>query len=119
MIQPCMMNRKEYKVVLLNKIAISVTSVGKGASFGYKELLFQWAQDAVKLLEQSCPDALLDGLIRVDIFCNAQGEWKVNEFEGFEAGFWSKAEPYNDLVVQKFLIAYWLNYILKYVYDMS
>jgi len=117
MIQPCMKNRIEYKTVLLNKKAIAYSSVNKGKAFGTRELHFKWAEDAINLLEKNCPEALLDGLTRVDSFCNAKEEWRVNEFEGFEAGF--TTTPDNDLTVQEFLVAYWFKYILKYVYGTT
>ena len=68
-------------------------------------------------MENYCPEALLDGLTRVDSFRNAKREWKVNEFEGFEAGFLTTAQ--NDLLVQKFLIDYRFKYILKFVYGIT
>ena len=49
--------------------------------------IFQFAESAVKVLAKNCPAAIVDGLIRVDIFQRNDGKFVVNEFESFEADF--------------------------------
>ena len=65
-----MKNRREYKVVLLNKKTLVAKATVYGKSFGDKESRLQYAdlECAVRLLESKSPHALLDGLVRVDIF---------------------------------------------------
>jgi len=114
MIQPCMANRLEYKAVVLNGKALHVKPTGEGKSFGDKKSRLKFAEDAVRLLKENCPAALLDGLVRVDFFENAKGLWVVNEFESLEARYESTAE--NDVIVEDFLIQYWCRYIMQFVY---
>ena len=115
MIQPCMRNRREYKIVCLNRVPIYITSYSKksGRAFGTVEEKLAFAKLAIEILGKRIPFALLDGLIRVDIFINAKGEMVVNEFEGFEAGY---ADGKHDLTVEEFLSEYWEKKILKFVY---
>ena len=49
--------------------------------------IFQFAESAVKVLAKNCPAAIVDGMIRVDIFQRKDGKFVVNEFESFEADF--------------------------------
>ena len=89
MIQPCMQNRFEYKVVVLNGKAISETGNRNSYcwAFGTSESRLKWAEKEVRFLRMKCPHALFDGLVRVDFFCDMNGKWVVNEFESLEAGF--------------------------------
>ena len=116
MIQPCMKNRLEYKVVVLNGKAISETWNGNSShqhsrAFGTSESRLKWAEEQVRTLRMKCPHALLDGLVRVDFFCDMNGKWVVNEFESLEAGF-SGPNPTTDIEVMMFLKHYWLQKLL-------
>ena len=116
MIQPCMKNRAEYKAVVLNGKAFFVKRTGGGIAFGDEKSRLGFAEEAVRTLKEKCAYALLDGLVRVDFFQNANGVWVVNEFESLEAGY--NSTPENDILVESFLISYWRKYILHFVYCM-
>ena len=120
LIQPCMKNFKEYKVVVFNGEPLFVLpckKLGKRCtSFcDDNQKLLDFAKSAVQTLTQNCRHAIVDGLIRVDIFCNAAGEWKVNEFEGYEADFGTHDVTEESLVVQ-YLESYWESSLRKFVY---
>ena len=97
MLQPCMKNKREYKVVVLNKKALYIAespSKNRGAAFQspHKDL-FTFAEDAVIQLVKNCPDTLANysntsTIIRVDIFQNKNNDLIVNEFESLEARIW-------------------------------
>ena len=77
-----------------------------GAHLSLKKI----AESAVKLLKVYNTGAIVDGLIRVDVMCTANGNWVVNEFEGFEANFYSsKAREEYDAAL--FLEEYWIRKI--------
>ena len=125
MLQPRMINRKEYKVVLLNgrrSHIVKPCSTHKDCKAYSKfphDRLFELVENAVTLLGKAQPHAILDGLVRVDIFetqekdiyvdeSGAEGlrnRWVVNEFESIEAQFTSTAT--NDARVFDFLNNYW------------
>ena len=114
MIQPCMRNTMEYKVVLLNGEAISETGFSRARSkcFGTLQSRMKWAEKQVQTLHEKCPHALLDGLVRVDFFCDINGKWVVNEFESLEADIFSE-KPKIQMQAQSFLRTYWLQKILN------
>ena len=58
--------------------------------------IFQFAESAVKVLAKNCPTAIVDGMIRVDIFQRKDGKFVVNEFESFEADFNPAGNDYRD-----------------------
>lgn len=57
-----------------------------GISFQDKSIRFEFARSAIQKLREKCPEALVDGLVRVDIMVNDNGSMIVNEFESLEAG---------------------------------
>jgi hypothetical protein len=88
MIQPCMKNRKEYKVVYnpssKNITYVSLTS--RTASCGISKEpdhseLFAFVKKVVDFFQAECPYVICDGLFRVDVFMNKTNELVVNEFE--------------------------------------
>ena len=94
-----MANKKEYKVVLFNKEAryISVLPCNTiGTAFSQKPhaKLMSLAMDVVKELASVYPNALVDSLMRVDVFQTKTGTLVVNEFESLEADHHS---PHSDL----------------------
>jgi hypothetical protein len=129
MLQPRMLNRKEYKVVLLNGQRSHIAPLPsshkecKAYSKSPHTRLFEFAETAVKLLADAQPHAILDGLVRVDIFETQEKEsyvdangiiglrnrWVVNEFESIEAQFTSTATK--DALVLNFLHNYWIEKI--------
>jgi hypothetical protein len=99
MVQATMANKKEYKVVLFNKEAryISVLPCNTiGTAFSQKPhaKLMSFAMDAVKELASAYPNALVDSLMRVDVFQTKTGTLVVNEFESLEA---DQHSPHSDL----------------------
>jgi hypothetical protein len=91
-VQACMRNKREYKVVVLNKIPryLAESTSTKGVSFSSDphDRLFSFAKNAVSELCNVCPYVISDGLIRVDIFQNETGCLIVNEFESMEGNFY-------------------------------
>jgi len=72
MLQPCMSNRQEYKIVCVNGKACSVNfmekCVGKSFSSDPHADISNFAEYAVHLLHQRCPNTIVDGIVRVDFF---------------------------------------------------
>ena len=89
MIQIQMSNRRKYKCVAVNgKIKfVSVIKCKGFHSFSHNlhtEFL-KIAQVVCDQYQQKCIGAICDNILRADIFINANGEFKLNEIEGFEA----------------------------------
>ena len=88
MVQATMANKKEYKVVLFKGEAryISKSSTNKkGIAFSSKPELMNFAMEALKEFASACPNALVDSLMRVDIFQTMTGKLVANELESLEA----------------------------------
>lgn len=128
MVQACMHNRKEYKVVMLDGVAQYVASIlnhdkrksqggiNKAFSFYPHARLFKFAEDAVEVAKQTIP-LISDGLFRVDIFETINGSLVVNEFESLEADFPSgHLSAGGSDTVNTFLISYWSRKILACVH---
>jgi hypothetical protein len=62
-----------------------------------------FAEYAVSELSTKCPGAITDGLVRVDIFENAQKSLVVNEFESLEASYYHNLQH----TVTSRLVHYW------------
>jgi hypothetical protein len=115
LLQPCMENRKEYKVVVLNENPVYVSynpknSGSKCKSFSKSphEELFQFARSAVQKLKFNCPESILDGLVRVDIFQNKAKQFVVNEFESLDAAYSAnEGNMVKDSLTFEFLVLYW------------
>jgi hypothetical protein len=96
MIQPRMANNYEYKIVCFNMVPqyIGMTKKGYGRAFAKgpesRAAIMAFAGHAARSLHMRCPEAIVDGLLRVDIFitCPSRGSrFIVNEFESVEADF--------------------------------
>lgn len=90
MVQATMANKKEYKVVLFKREVRYISVLPNntsGTAFSIKPhtRLKSFASDAIKELASACPYALVDSLMRVDIFQTKMGTFVVNEFESLEA----------------------------------
>ena len=88
MVQATMKNKKEYKVVLFNRMARYVCILkSQGTSFSQKPhtRVMNFAMEALQEFASACPNALVDSLMRVDIFQTNAGKLVVNEFESLEA----------------------------------
>lgn len=99
MIQACMFNRKEYKIVCLGGIPSYLVDIPyhgkKKHSSGINEdfskppheHLFHFAAKAIKKFLLKFPSALINPNFRVDIFKTSSGKFVVNEFENLEAWY--------------------------------
>jgi len=92
MVQAQMDNRKEYKLVFIGGKFAWIAQINQTATHSTAfsnaphTVLKHWAGVALKALKTSCPEAICDGLVRVDVFqSNNKLGFKVNEFESFEA----------------------------------
>ena len=110
-VQPRLLNRFEYKVVLLDGKVISCFSVPRdGHAFCRSQeekinTLFPFAEYALKKLKEVRLGAVIDkGLDRVDIMINDTGKFVVNEFESLEAKVVS-----HEIEVQECLKLYYLD----------
>ena len=110
MIQPCMKNRKEYKVVYIPRKEILYISNIRGAkhsngrkafSSGDHHELYTFIKKAVEFFLVDCPYAICDGLFRVDVFMNEYKDFVVNEFESLEACYYGSFE--SELAVTHFM----------------
>jgi len=123
MLQACMKNAKEYKIVVINNTAMyeANNASKKGVSFSkypHTELL-KFAEDALFALKVKCPSTIADGLVRVDIFKTLKGKLVVNEFESLEACYYSKRKNSDltiELNVAKYLReTYWSSQLIKFI----
>ena len=117
MIQPCMHNRKEVKIVALNnlpafKAGIVTACTSRGAAgvnqtFAETNDIMQFANIALLKFRAAIPFAITDGLFRIDIFQTASGQMVVNEFESLDTSYESKTIGADEATYQ-FLQNYWL-----------
>jgi hypothetical protein len=121
MIQACMYNRKEYKVVLAEGKAVYLASIaghnkrqsigGINKSFSVRphDALMEFAEQIVLDAKYACPHMIMDGLVRVDIFEKLDHTFVVNELEGFEANYYAGNNTDEILYhgVTDFLRTYW------------
>lgn len=123
MIQPCMHNRKEYKVISLNNVPTYVATIATGRNkksgggvnkaFADTDSLLSFAGEAIEKFRYNAPFAITDGLFRVDIFQDATGHMVVNEFESLDASY--SASTQLQMATQSFLIKYWENKIEEFL----
>jgi hypothetical protein len=130
MLQPKMRNNFEYKVICWGMTAISVciSKRGYGRAFANsdegKAKLLDFANSAVLHLKENCPHAIVDGLIRVDIFQTADDPPRliVNEYEGMEARYCTSGKNSKiEMEISHNMRAYWFDIIdncIKNYYDM-
>ncbi len=125
MLQACMSNRKEYKVIMLNREPVYLAeSIGQniGKSFSlYPHLnLFTFAKRALDTLCERLPCVLSDGLVRVDIFRNKDGMFVVNEFESLEANYYSKNDKgmLDEVMTRTFLYKYYAVKLNRYAKEL-
>jgi len=121
MIQPCMFNRKEVKIVVLNNAPLYKAGITTGScarsktginrAFSDLDGLLTFASKAVDKFREAAPYAVTDGLFRVDIFQTATGQMVVNEFESLDAGYGTAAKAGLGIDYQSvtwtFLKTYW------------
>jgi len=123
MIQPCMYNRREVKIVVLNNRPLYKANIATGAQAKSKggvnqnfsgdlntlDALLAFAGTALEKLKATTPYAITDGLFRVDIFQTLSGQLVVNEFESLEADFGCRISGATDFeaLAWTFLSNYW------------
>lgn len=119
-IQPCLHNRKEMKIVCLNGIPQYIcASTSKRSSDGVNRKissdphteLFDFAHRAIRQYLKYCPYAIVDGLFRVDIMQRADESFVVNEFESFEAAYYSRDDR-KEALVHSYLEKYWFDKLM-------
>jgi hypothetical protein len=123
MLQPCMKNKHEYKVVVLHEKPAFVSYNYKNS--GSKRVAFskypfddilQFAGIAVARLKKNCPEAITEGLIRVDIFQNKEKQFIVNEFESLDANYQANdGDMTKDSETAEILKIFWFEKFMKFV----
>jgi hypothetical protein len=112
MLQPCLANRKEYKVAVLDGRAVFVADINQRSGLGEPfskaphTSLKVFAERACDILETCCEDTLIQPLLRVDVMQSHNGI-VVNEFESVEACFYSKKFDRYELQTHDHLREYW------------
>ncbi len=120
MLQPCMCNKRENKVVVVAGKALYISEnknkSGRQYSFGEHKELFEFCEDAVKQLKHIDGSFQSDGLVRVDVFVNQLGDFVVNEFESLEANYYStKNSVDQEAKVTRWLFNFWLKQLREQV----
>lgn len=120
MLQACMSNKREYKIVAIQGIPQYVAKIAKassGQSFSTHPhvALFEFAAKAIQRAKLGCPGLVTDGLLRVDIFITMSGKLVVNELESLDAEYApnSRRDQNYDHEVAEFLCQYWNLQLLK------
>lgn len=118
LVQPCLTNGKEYKIIVLDGKAIfhTVKNNGQSKAFSDTETLYEFAETSLRILKSKRPGTISDGMVRVDIMQRNDGKMIVNEFEGFEAGFGLNGST--DAKVMHCLTKFWANK-LQHIYELS
>ena len=112
MVQPCLKNRMEYKIVCRDGKACYVSSPAQKA--GHRSAfslaphvgILAFAEHAIQVLKANIPATLSDFLIRVDVMQMNDGTLVVNEFESMEALYTSRPAEAEHFTYQ-WLEAYW------------
>lgn len=113
MVQPHMRNKTECKVVLMHGKVQFLAKICRKArgienttfSSPPHKRLFEFAEEACRILGERNPSAVLDGVVRVDIFQTSKGNLVVNEFESLEACTYSTGE--NEAKLESLKRDYW------------
>ena len=81
----------------------------RNKSYAYSEPphteIFKFAESVVNVLKSNCPAAIVNGMVRVDIFRRKDGKFVVNEFESFEADFYPGGSSTNADILKCNLIS--------------
>jgi len=73
-----------------------------------------FAETCVKILGEWNCCSIVHGLVRVDIMQTKDGNFVLNEFESFEANYYSKSHT-NEAIVEQFLCEFWKNELLSLI----
>jgi len=121
MLQPYLLNRKEYKVVVFDGKAqyIAASAKHRGEKSFAKdnmESLLNFAEYAVMMLKEKTDDVDCEGLIRVDIMQSNSHDMIVNEFESLEACIWSSERCVKqEGIICRYQAAFWRTQLLKFI----
>lgn len=119
LIQPCLENRKEYKVVLLGGRAVYVANIAQRRSLGrpfsqYPHMQLKLlAEEASEMLQQRCSGSIFP-LLRVDIM-QSQNGLVVNEFESLDACYSSLKFEKDQMMTQNYLEEFWYETLINLV----
>jgi len=110
--QPCF-NRAESKIILLGGKAqyiVSTTRTGLSKKAFPEKDLFAKAEAALNHLAFKTSGAFLsDGMVRVDLFADSQGQLIVNEFENLDASYFFSGRGNFEFKTRTFLRDYYKN----------
>jgi hypothetical protein len=123
-VQPCLYNRKEYKVVCFNERAMYICNPsitgrkskdGICIAFSTPSAIMEFANLAIQEAKANLPYLLCDGLFRVDIMQGGDGFCKVNEFESLEANYedLGKNQHLTEYKIVHLLTQYWMKKIME------
>jgi hypothetical protein len=129
-VQPCMINRLEKKIVCLNgKYCYTMhppCSHALGHKYRYSGNLEErykfFAENAIRVLAEKEPLCILDGLVRVDIFETVRNDdddepiWVVNEIESLEAVY-STPDSNAENKLRSGLTDYWSSILSALIED--
>jgi hypothetical protein len=119
MVQPCMINRKEKKIVCVGgQYCYTIhPQCSSGYEYRYEgdmEARYAaFAEHAIYALKRELPECVLDGLVRVDIFETSNNDengepiWVVNEMESLEAIF-EGTNAVKQAQTQRRITQYWM-----------
>ena len=126
MLQTCLSNQKEYKVVLrgfkgsANSIAANPHHHRGERKFSTARELKEFAEKAISTLAKNHRGAIVEGLNRVDIMQMKSGKLVVNEIEGFEALYVKKGSRTSDEtennLTHKHMIEFWASILGHFLY---
>jgi|APCry1669189241_1035207.scaffolds.fasta_scaffold26966_2 hypothetical protein len=129
LVQLCLTNRREYKIVLIDGkgkqsivsrrrllmpcFYLAVSHYGQretqraGPAFAAgSDALYPIAEEMCRLFKTAIPYAITEGLFRVDIMVRDSGEVVLNEFESLEATYSAPGQD-KDVYVINALVKYW------------
>lgn len=99
MLQACMYNRKEYKIVCVGGVPSYLAIINghgnkkspDGVNLPYSthphDNLFEFANRAISRFRTNFPNAIIEPNFRIDIFMRHDGKLVVNELESLEAWY--------------------------------
>jgi hypothetical protein len=126
-LQRCLINRLEKKVVCLNMEPQYIASIGNSDKAAANRTtvtvkhddLYDLARQVLSIFKERCPDFLCSGLTRVDfLHCDILKKWFVNEVESLEANFSSNL-TLDTGRVKTFLIDYYRSQVIQFVEEVD
>jgi len=106
-VQPCLENAKEYKVVCLGghpQYISKHSRSGKGSAFSTRHEVMTFARKMLTIISENNQSVIVNMLCRVDVMMY-KDKLVVNEFESFEALYSGPGD--HEYMVTPFLIEFW------------